>query len=72
MAIDTAVKRASVISAGSFFPGKIPYVYHLDGSDANTNSERGAINYHYAGIDADSPVLEAPVEERKLRRPRRR
>ncbi len=56
MAIDNPTKRASVLSAGSFFPGRIPYLVEPDGSDLDSKAERGTVLHHYAGIDADAPI----------------
>lgn len=72
MAIDTAAKRASVLNVGSFFPGRIPYLLQLDGSDLNDKNERGAVVHYYAGLDVDTPVLVTPSDWRTNRRPRRR
>ena len=57
MAVDTESKRASVLNAGSFFPGRIPYLTEPNGSDLDSKAERGAVLHHYAGIDAGAPVV---------------
>ncbi len=57
MAIDNESKRASVLNAGSFFPGRIPYLTEPSGSDLDSKAERGTVLHHYFGIDADAPVV---------------
>ena len=61
MAIDTETKRASVLNAGSFFPGRIPYLTEPNGSNLNSKAERGTVLHHYAGIDADAPSVGALI-----------
>ena len=63
MAIDSETKRASVLNAGSFFPGRIPYLTEPDGSDLDSKAERGTVLHHYAGIDAAEPSGGANVFE---------
>lgn len=68
MAIDTPTKRASVLVAGSFFPGRIGLPVAPDGSGADSKAERSFFGYHYAGIDADAPIpVVIPVGSRQLR-----
>ncbi len=53
MAIDNESKRASVLNAGSFFPGRIPYLTEPDGSNLDSKTERGTVLHHYFGFDSD-------------------
>ena len=57
MAINTETKRASVLNAGSFFPGRIPYLTEPNGSNLDSKAERGTVLHHYAGIDAAGPAV---------------
>ena len=57
MAINTESRRASVLNAGSFFPGRIPYLTEPSGSNLDSKAERGTVLHHYAGIDADAPIV---------------
>ena len=52
MAIDDASKRASVLHAGSFFPGRVPQSKDRDAGDLDDANQRGFIAWHYAGISA--------------------
>ena len=61
MAADTPTKRASVLVAGSFFPGRVGLPPEPDGSDADGTDERAFLVYRYSGIDAAAPT------ERKTR-----
>ena len=60
MAIDNESKRASVLNAGSFFPGRIPYLTEPDGSNLDSKAERGTVLHHYIGFDSD--VTGPPVD----------
>lgn len=70
MAIDSESKRASVLNAGSFFPGRIPYLTEPSGSNLDSKAERGTVLHHYAGIDADAPPtgVSIPVAMHAYRR----
>ena len=52
MAIDTEIKRTSVLNVGSFFPGRIPYLTESDGNNLDDANQRGLVLWHYAGINA--------------------
>ena len=56
MAIDTASKRASVLHAGSFFPGQVPSSKDRDAGDLDDANQRGFVLWHYAGIAAGAPA----------------
>ncbi len=60
MAIDDASKRASVLHAGSFFPGRIPQSKDRDAGDLDDANQRGFILWHYAGIAAAAPSTGFP------------
>jgi len=52
MAVDDASKRASVLHAGSFFPGRVPQSKDRDAGDLDDANQRGFVLWHYAGIAA--------------------
>lgn len=54
MAIDDASKRASVLHAGSFFPGRVPQSKDRDAGDLDDANQRGFVLWHYAGISAST------------------
>ncbi len=56
MAIDDASKRASVLHAGSFFPGRVPQSKDRDAGDLDDANQRGFVPWHYAGIAAGAPA----------------
>ncbi len=56
MAVDDASKRASVLHAGSFFPGRVPQSVDRDAGDLDDANQRGFVLWHYAGISAGDPV----------------
>ncbi len=60
MSIDTASKRASVLHAGSFFPGRIPQSKDRDAGDLDDANQRGFILWHYAGIAGGAPSTGFP------------
>ncbi len=59
MAIDDASKRASVLHAGSFFPGRVPQSVDRDAGDLDDANQRGFVLWHYAGISAGAAVVVA-------------
>ena len=61
MAVDTATKRASVLSAGSFFPGRVPQSKDRDAGDLDDANQRGFILWHYAGIAAGAAIIVIPA-----------
>jgi len=68
MAIDTPEKRASVLIAGSFFPGRFGISPTPDGSGADDNAERSFFGYRYSGIAADVPVVVVETPRQRTRR----
>ena len=66
MAIDDASKRASVLHAGSFFPGRIPQSKDRDAGDLDDANQRGFVLWHYAGISAGAVVEVAVTDQTPL------
>lgn len=66
MAIDDASKRASVLHAGSFFPGRVPQSKDRDAGDLDDANQRGFVLWHYAGIAAGTPAEAVAVAQTKL------
>ncbi|KKN07627.1 hypothetical protein LCGC14_1065120, partial [marine sediment metagenome] len=64
MAIDDASKRASVLHAGSFFPGRVPQSKDRDAGDLDDANQRGFVLWHYAGISAGAVVAAVSVRMR--------
>ena len=57
MAVDNESKRASVLNAGSFFPGRIPYKTEPDAGDLDSATQRGLVLWHYFGISASTVAV---------------
>ncbi len=58
MSIDDASKRASVLHAGSFFPGRVPQSKDRGAGELDDANQRGFVLWHYAGISAGAVVAE--------------
>ncbi len=64
MAIDDASKRASVLHAGSFFPGRVPQSKDRDAGDLDDANQRGFVLWHYAGISAGAVAVSEDAPQR--------